>query len=52
MQGYYRFPAIHKDKIIFEGKINRSVSEIHRTLKERGDPGLIFSARLNIEIKK
>ena len=42
----------HKDKIIFEGKINRSVSEIHRTLKERGDPGLIFSARLNIEIKK
>tara|TARA_Y100000766_G_scaffold110180_1_gene94299 strand:+ start:8502 stop:9725 length:1224 start_codon:yes stop_codon:yes gene_type:complete len=40
-----------KNKLIFEGKVNRSISEIHKTLKERGDPGLIFSARLNIELK-
>ena len=40
----------HKGKVIFERKPRRSISEIHRTLKERGDPGLVFSSRLSIKL--
>ena len=40
----------HKGKVIFERKPRRSISEIHRTLKERGDPGLVFSSRLRIKL--
>ena len=40
----------HKGKVVFERKPRRSISEIHRTLKERGDPGLVFSSRLRVKL--
>ena len=40
----------HKEKVVFERKPRRSISEIHRTLKERGDPGLVFSSRLRVKL--
>ena len=40
----------HKGKVVFERKPRRSITEIYRTLKERGDPGLVFSSRLRIKL--
>ncbi|MED6299424.1 MAG: alpha/beta hydrolase [Verrucomicrobiota bacterium] len=38
-------------KKIHEGKVSRSIAAISRTMIERGDPGLIFSAILNVKLK-
>ena len=38
-------------KKVHEGKVNRSIAAISRTMIERGDPGLIFSAILNVKLK-
>ena len=40
----------HKGKVVFERKPRRSITEIYRTLKERGDPGLVFSSRLRVKL--
>jgi hypothetical protein len=37
-----------KGKEIFRGKVNRSLNTIYNTIKERKDPGLIFSSELAI----
>lgn len=38
-------------KKVHEGKVSRSIAAISRTMIERGDPGLIFSAILNVKLK-
>ncbi len=38
-------------KKVYEGKVNRSISAIAKTMIDRGDPGLIFSAILNVDLK-
>ncbi|MEC8905790.1 MAG: alpha/beta hydrolase [Verrucomicrobiota bacterium] len=38
-------------KKIHEGKVSRSIAAISRTMIERRDPGLIFSAILNVKLK-
>ena len=40
----------YQNKILFNDKPKRSISEIYRTLKERGDPGLVFSSRIEIKL--
>ena len=40
----------HKGKVVFERKPRRSITEIYSTLKERGDPGLVFSSRLRVKL--
>lgn len=39
------------DKKVYEGKVSRSIAAISKTMIERGDPGLIFSAILNVKLK-
>ena len=39
------------DKKVYEGKVNRSISAIAKTMIDRGDLGLIFSAILNVNLK-
>ena len=38
-------------KKVHEGKVSRSIAAISRTMIDRGDPGLIFSAILNVKLK-
>lgn len=38
-------------KKVHEGKVSRSIASISRTMIDRGDPGLIFSAILNVKLK-
>ena len=38
-------------KKVYEGKVNRSISAIAKTMIDRGDLGLIFSAILNVNLK-
>tara|TARA_B110000116_G_scaffold44330_1_gene36696 strand:+ start:1730 stop:2950 length:1221 start_codon:yes stop_codon:yes gene_type:complete len=38
-------------KKVHEGKVSRSITAISRTMIDRGDPGLIFSAILNVKLK-
>jgi poly(3-hydroxybutyrate) depolymerase len=46
-------PVIIKQgtKKLFEGKVDRHLSVIQRTLSERGDPGLIFSGSVSVDIE-
>jgi hypothetical protein len=38
------------DRVLFQGRIDRSEAVIARTLAERGDPKMIFVAELAIEV--
>lgn len=38
----------YKGKVLFRGKVKRDASVISRTLQERGDPRLVFSAEVKI----
>jgi len=40
------------EETIFEGTANRTVATLHRTIAERGDPGLVFSAEVVLDISK
>ena len=37
-------------KTVFEGKVKRSIRVIFRTLAQRGDPGLVFSAAITVDV--
>jgi hypothetical protein len=39
------------NKKVYEGKVNRSISAIAKTMIDRGDLGLIFSTILNVKLK-
>lgn len=41
--------VLHGDKVIFEGKVNRSIDEITETLEERKDKRYIFPSKLVVE---
>jgi hypothetical protein len=40
----------HNDKVLFDGKVSRNIESIYKTLTERGDPDLIFSGSINVDI--
>ena len=40
----------YKGKVLFRGKVKRDASVISRTLQEGGDPRLVFSAEVKIEL--
>ncbi len=41
--------VISGGKTVFKGKVERSIGVISRTLAQRGDPGLVFSAALTVD---
>ncbi|MFL2480538.1 MAG: alpha/beta hydrolase [Verrucomicrobiales bacterium] len=43
--------VIFGDNKVYEGKVSRSISAISKTMIDRGDPGLIYSAILNVRLK-
>jgi len=40
----------NQDKIVFQGTAKRTIATLQRTITERGDPELIFSAEVTVEI--
>ena len=36
------------DRVLYEGVVSRTIATLHKTLAERGDPELIFSAELEV----
>ncbi|MDR1273344.1 MAG: alpha/beta hydrolase [Odoribacteraceae bacterium] len=38
--------VIKNGKTLFEGKVSRDIANIYRSVEKRGDPGLVFSARV------
>jgi len=41
--------VISGGKTVFKGKVERSIGVISRTLAQRGDPGLVFSAAITVD---
>jgi poly(3-hydroxybutyrate) depolymerase len=37
-------------KVVFKKRVTRSITELHRSVEKRGDPGLLFSARVTVKI--
>jgi predicted esterase len=40
----------HKQKTLFAGTAKRTISTLQRTITERGDPGLVFSTEVSVDI--
>ena len=41
--------VISGGETVFKGKVERSIRVISRTLAQRGDPGLVFSAAITVD---
>lgn len=43
--------VVDGDRVVFEGVVSRTIATLHKTLAERGDPELIFSAELDVQLE-
>ncbi|HLO41230.1 MAG TPA: dienelactone hydrolase family protein, partial [Phycisphaerales bacterium] len=44
--------VVHGEKVLFEGKVERTVACLWRTLEDRGDRNLMFAGKIDVECRQ
>jgi hypothetical protein len=44
--------VVHGGRVVFEGKVERTIAGLSRTLEDRGDRNLMFAGKVEVEVKE